>query len=202
MAPGGQYDEAFRLPVPQDPGPGEPAAGEGRRANGGRTGTRLMSDPAGLPRRSRVPHPVTTSGSSTRSIRTCIATTLDFLLKFSEYDSGGAGAFAFFCLSRSSPADPTRYAPLFSGFARPALTPTEQADASERDEAGGSDQSSHLNNHALTSVAGREGGSSEAQAFQAAREADRGLILRPVKKSATPSRSVRQTIASTARGHQ
>lgn len=49
---------------------------------------------------------------------------------------------------------------------------------------------------------GRGGGSSVAQASQAARGADRGVMLRPVKRSTTPSRSIRQTIASTARGRQ
>jgi hypothetical protein len=94
-------------------------------------------------RRSLVPRPVKASGSST---------TLSFVLKFSVYYCGGGVAFSSFCLSRPSPAGPTRYAPLFSGFARSAMTPTEHADAPERDEAGESDQSSHLNNHVLTSV--------------------------------------------------
>src|SRR5882724_10705043 len=94
-------------------------------------------------RRSLVPHSVKASGSST---------TLSFVLKFSVYYCGGGVAFSSFCLSRPSPAGPTRYAPLFSGFARSAMTPTEHADAPERDEAGESDQSSHLNNHVLTSV--------------------------------------------------
>ena len=129
---------------------------------------------------------------------------VSFALKFSVYYFGGAGAFVPFWLFRPSPAaGPTPYAPrLVFGFARSAITPTEHAETPDRDEAGDSHQSSHLKNHALTSVPGREGGSSVAQASQAARGADRGVILRPVKKSATPSRSIRQTIASTARGRQ
>ena len=38
------------------------------------------------------------------------------------------------------------------GFDRSAITPTEHADTPDCDEASDSDQSSHLNNHGLTSV--------------------------------------------------
>lgn len=125
-------------------------------------------------------------------------------LKFSVYYFGGAGAFVPFWLFRLSPAvGPTPYAPrLVVGFARSAIAPTEHAYTPDRDEAGDSDQSSHLNNHGLPFAPGREGGSSVTQASQAARGADLGVILRPVKKSTMPSRSIRQTIASTARGRQ
>ena len=101
---------------------------------------------------------------------------VSFALKFSVYYFGGAGAFVPFWLFRPSPAaGPTPYAPrLVFGFARSAITPTEHAETPDRDEAGDSHQSSHLKNHALTSVPGREGGSSVAQASQAARGADRG----------------------------
>jgi hypothetical protein len=81
---------------------------------------------------------------------------VSFALKFNMYYSGGARAFAFFWPFRPSPAaGPTPYAPrLVFGFARSAITPTEHADTPDRDEAGDSDQSSHLNNHVLTSVPG------------------------------------------------
>lgn len=130
---------------------------------------------------------------------------VSFALKFSVYYFDGAGAFVPFWFFRPSPAAgpyAIRAAARWSAFARSAITPTEHADTPDRDEAGDPDQSSHLNNHGLTSVPGREGGSSVAQASQAARGADRGVILAPVKKSTTPSRSIRQTIASTARGRQ
>ena len=79
---------------------------------------------------------------------------VSFALKFRVYYVGGAGAFVPLWLFRPSPAGgPIPYGPrLVFSFARSVITPTEHADTPDRDEAGDSDQSSHLNKHGLTSV--------------------------------------------------
>ena len=84
-------------------------------------------------------------------MRKCPGDRVSFALKFTVYHVGGAGAFVPF--RTSPPGGPMPSAPRrVFGFDRSAITPTDHADTPDRDEAGHSDQSSHLNNHVLTSV--------------------------------------------------